>query len=293
MSKNQRGCMVIQEPEDDIGPDFKSRAMRDREDLNAEIAGANTGRQARFLVGDNAPIIVTERKKKEEERRFYFLLDMLLRDDPHYARLYTETRDKIERARQAVDLALLDIKQGLEVSDRKLQKMREEAGMLPDGTRVFRSSVDNGIYTESGQRLNAADSASASIPEGAASWEEYAAAQDAKRKLRESERDAQRYRDEVLKPAAERLNNKDDPPSMEELKEIGQHLDKQMPSSVRSHAIATSERKSESLSVAHTVAGATTLDAPDLKDHFDSVRVGANVPPQAAISRPAPVVIPT
>lgn len=266
--------MVIQVPDDDVGPNFKSRARRDNEDLNLEKSGLETGRMARFLVGDKSVRTVEERKKKEEAQRFYSLLEMLLREDARYAKLYHEVRERLERAHQAVDSALIDIKQRLEASDRKLQKLRNAAAELPDGRKVFRSSIDNALYSEDGQRLNERDAQKVKIPEGALSWEEYAREAEKRHQLRQDTEEAERYRDEVLKPAQDRLNDRDNPPSMEELDAFNRRIDHAMPNTVARH-LSSVVTASRSQSAAHTIADATKLSVPDLHAHFDTVRVTA------------------
>ena len=119
-----------------IGIDSKITAKLDRIDLNNEMAGIDTGKTWQFL-SNNSPTNPHVRKKLETEREFRSMLDVLLAQDPHHAELYKKVTEKIDKAQQTVDQALIDINQRLEVSDRKLQLLRENSATSPLELKYF------------------------------------------------------------------------------------------------------------------------------------------------------------
>ncbi len=125
---------VLSDKLQDEGIESKKAAERDMIELNHEIAGVETGRIKRFL-NEGSLSFSGETKKEKAEREFRTMLDMLLAEDPIYAALYKQVTEKIEKAQQAVNLALVDINQRLEAFDRKLQLLYDNAAELPDGNQ--------------------------------------------------------------------------------------------------------------------------------------------------------------
>lgn len=282
--------MAIQLPEDD--PYLASRAKRDLDDLNAELTGMETGRQQRFLAGDKSVRAVEERKRKEEEQAFQSLLEMLLRENARYARLYNEVKEQLARTEQAVDAHLHQVEQERGATAQRLRRIREGAATLPNGARVFRSSTDGSLYTEDGQRLSAETARGVAIPEGAPTWEEYAREVERSRQLRQEAQDVERYREEVLKPAQERMNDKDNPPSMEELEDLRKQVEAAAPPALAARIRTAGERARPALSAAHSMVSATTLDVPDLGKHFDNARAPARTPQATPLPGLSPTASP-
>jgi len=209
---------------EDIGLDSKSQTERDRIDLNHEMAGDETGRIKRFL-SDSTIGLYGETEKQKSERRYRNLLDMLLAEDSHYAALYKRVADKLEKAQQAVDQTLIDINQRLEDSDRTLQIMRENAAELEDGTKVYKSTSDSRIYTDDGKRLGDDEAQDIVFSADAPSWEDYRAEKEKHELAARQKEEVETYQQDVLNPATERMKNEDNPPSMDELKEIDERLE--------------------------------------------------------------------
>lgn len=247
----------------DIGIDSKPQAERDRIDLNHEISGDSTGRMRRFFAGDQRGLY-GESEKKKAERRFQNMLDMLLAEDPHYAALYYEVAENLQNTQRAADLALIDNLQRLAISDRKLQELRDNAAELPDGTKVFKSQIDGGLYTEGGKRLSESEAANIHIPEHASSWENYSTEKAENDHLKNDKADIEDYQHNVLAPMRDRMNDKDDPPSMDELKDMQKKIERDMPSSVRQFYDANKPSASVTADV-HLSSFADSLDdKPDL-----------------------------
>jgi len=257
--------MVTETPES-IGLDSKSPFERDQIDLNHEIAGVDVGRMQRFLL-DNSLDPRNENSEKKKSERAMTMLRYLLENDAQYAKRYFEVAEKLDLAQQEVDGALSDITQRIAVSDRELQDLRDDAAKLEDGASVFKSS-DGSIYTEGGQRLSDEDAQKIDIPDGAPSWEEYKAAQERHAVLLRDRQDIERYEREVLKPAQDRMQDRDNPPSSDELDQIEQDIDTKMPASVRKYSANAQVTAAPTLSVAQEMQGSPSLSVPDLDALF-------------------------
>ena len=259
---------------EDVGLDSKAQTERDRIDLNHEQAGDDTGRIKRFLV-EGASGYAADTEEKKARREYRSLLDMLLMEDPHYAALYSRVADKLDRAQSAVDKAMIDIDRRLETSGQALQRMRENAGELEDGTKVFRSDKDGHIYTEDGQRLSDEQARNVDIPDGAASLEDYRRQKEERDLALRQREEIERYQREVLDPSKDRMNDPNNPPTKEELKGIERHIEDEMPEAARDDYrsdIAVEAYDGASMSAAHEMVDETSLNVPDMATAFDQAR---------------------
>ena len=266
--------MLTDKPEQ-TGLDSQSRAERDRIDLNDEIAGRDTGRIKRFL--SQAFSLYGESKEHKEARKFQSMLELLLTQDPHYAALYEKVTKKLEKAKQAIDRALIEVNQRLDESVRMLQMLRASAATLDDGTRVFKSERDGQVYTEDGQRLSDAETDEIVFPDNAPSWEDYQAAQEAYETAQQQKADIEAYQRDVLDPITERLQDEDNPPSMEELEGFEERLDHEMPDIVTAQIVemdtSVNTSSKTSASVAQEQIGDIQLDVPDLTVTFNQAHI--------------------
>jgi hypothetical protein len=270
--------------------DSKTPAVRDRVDLGHEMAGVETGRIKRFIA-DGASGYAADSEEKKARREHRSLLDMLLMEDPHYAALYERVAEKLNDVQHAVESALVDINQRLEASDRKLQQMRENAGELEDGTKVFRSSVDGSIYTEDGQRLSDEDAQNIDIPEDTASWEDYRRQQEERDLALRQREEVERYKQEVLDPIKERLRDPDNVFSREELENIDKNIEASLPDILKnehkgSDPSVSATGSSTSTSAAHNMVEETNLEVPDMSKAFDLARVDIPVPAPEPVPGP-------
>lgn len=261
---------MTEKPEE-IGMDSKTPAVRDRVDLGHEMAGLETGRIKRFLVeGASGYAADSEEKKARREQRS--LLEILLTEDPQYAALYNRVADKLDRAQSAVDRALVDINQRLESLDSALQTMRDNAGELEDGTKVFRSAEDGGIYTEDGRRLSDEEAQNADIPDGAPSWEDYRRQKEERELALRQREEIERYQREVLDPAKERMSDPNNPISKDELEDLDKRLESVLPDfAIKSYdgdIDAEMPAPDTTISAAHEIVGETALNTPDMSGAF-------------------------
>ena len=198
----------------------EQKRRQDLDDLNNESAGRDVGRISRFHH-DRDPQTI-EQKKREREARESALMRMMR--DPAYAAAYQEAWDAIDRAQAALDAALLENAEEAERLVEIVREMESRAARLPDGSLVFRAA-DGSIRGADGHRLRSdAVPASLIFPLEAPSYEDYAASQGALLSARVRGHDLSRVHDEVIRPAIDRMNDEDNPPTTEELGQIKDDL---------------------------------------------------------------------
>ncbi len=266
----------VSEKPQHIGLDNKPSGERNQIDLNLELIGDPTGRNPRFFA-KNHHGVGSESDKKKSERRYRNMLEMLLAEDARYAKLYYEVQDTLNRARQAVDQALTDIHQHLEEAEKTLRIMQDSAARLDDGTMVFRSTVDGHVYTEDGRKLSDDEAQDIEFPENAPNREGYntqwTKVETAKQQIAEVET----YQREVLDPAQERMNDENDPPSLEELKKIERDVQTQKPEVLSQffyqEGITANKSSSDNVSAAQDISGKSPLNMPPMNAQFERARL--------------------
>jgi len=192
------------------------KRQQDIDDLNNEMAGRDVGRQHRFLH-DRDPQYIEERKREDKHR--HDMLMQLMRD-AEYAAAYQRAWDALDNAQDALSEALLENAEETERLAEALDAITDQAAHLPDGTPVFRAA-DGSLRDADGNRLRSdALPASLTIPEDAPSYEEYAAARDALHSARMRGQELARIQTEVVDPARDRMNDRENPPDAGELDAI-------------------------------------------------------------------------
>lgn len=244
--------------------DALPRWLRDLIDLGNESAGRDTGRARRFYLSEEHDPQGAE-KKREKERAFNALLLRL--QDPNYARLYAEAAENVTRAGNAVETALREIARETDAVRQRLERIRETAARLPDGTRIYRSGVDGKLYAEDGRSVNSAG-LSADDLDAAPSWEEYTGAKRSLDMLETERRGIEIYKRDILEPAKERLGDTESPPAEEEL-EFFKKLEAPMPTRARKEF---DRQKAEDAGLKPEASadeqGSAALNAPDLRTEF-------------------------
>lgn len=262
---------VLSDKPQDVGIESKKAAERDMIDLNHEIAGVETGRIKRFL-NEGSLSFSGETKKEKAAREFRTMLDMLLAEDPIYATLYKQVTEKIEKAQQAVNLALVDISQRLKTSDRKLQLLRDNAAESPDGTKIFQSN-DSSIYTEHGKRLAAKELENIVIPENASSWEVFDSEKDEYDALLRDKKKLTDYKTDTLGDINRRMKDRDNPLSKEELEDLQKNFPK-LPELETKSINMPASYKVDTLSAARVIAPDTNKPKTPLTPTFEKAHDG-------------------
>lgn len=208
--------------------DLEDRRQRDFDDLQHEIAGRNVGRMRRFGVAETRDAI--DRRRADDKRAVQTQL-MLLLTDPVYKARYDRAWDSLRLAEQATDTVLDTLTQMIALAEAELDELRDRAARLPDGTRVYRDA--NGVVRrEDGSAVDADLVATILWTGSEPSYEEMQARRDLLEALRDQQGDVERYRDDVLGPARDRLSDEDDPPTLNELDAILRRISGNMPNAV-------------------------------------------------------------
>jgi len=228
---------VTERPEESKEEMAERRRQQDRDDYNNEMADRDVGRIRRFLPesarGEDT------RKRREKEQRQLSALAMLLQNDPEYAALYEDTFDKLRAAEAATETALARARDGLAAANGMLDETLDRASQLPDGTRAFRDA-DGNVFSEDGQPITGEALDQVRWRDGAPSYEDYLARKKAVTGAQAAYDEILRYQVDVLGHARGRLTDEDNPPTKEELGELQQDIDTQMPDTVRQELTPTS-----------------------------------------------------
>ncbi|MEO1020048.1 MAG: hypothetical protein AAFY56_20510 [Pseudomonadota bacterium] len=130
--------------------------------------------------------------------------------DPEYAALHNDVSDLLRRAEKVAESALIR-------TEEALAELLENAVRLPDGRAVFIDRNGN-VRTEDGKIIDPVIAESLVFPENAPSYESY-------RAHRERVEGIRRYQVETLGHARERLEDQDNPPSKNELKDLQRDIE--------------------------------------------------------------------
>lgn len=212
-----------------MNKDFSN--LRDkREDIqrdhhNAELSGTKAGYNYVTSASDGGDSRSDARAKKARaaEGRLSALEALML--DPAYAALYNDTRDVVRDALIAAHSAMEVAVEQLDAAKDALSALQDKAAKLaPDGERVYRH-IDGHVYTEDGRKLTSGEAASVVFPDGAPSYGDYRARQDALDKRQRAVDDITRAQGR-LGEYQDRIDNSENPLSPDELKAMKDDAEK-------------------------------------------------------------------
>ena len=251
----------------------KTRAQIDFDDLQNEISGRDVGRISRFLSKEALEAIKNIKGPTGEQH--FNLLDLLLLSDPEYATLYIEVWDTLDNTQNAIDQTLEDIEERLEKAEQNLSEIKDKAPELSDGTEVFRSEDRKNAYTEHERKLSEAEMSTVEWKEDSPDWEQYLASKNERDQVLRDKREVEDYQDAVLNPAREKLNDKDSPPSKEEMKEILRDIKNRKPRILRetSGYEPVQNEISSKISAAHSYVADTAMSVPSMNEQFNAARL--------------------
>lgn len=244
--------------------------LRDFIDLQNEAADrSNTGRAKRFFPDDRSEVPTSEKKKRE--RAFSELIRRL--QDPHYARLYFAAVEAVTKADKAVSAALAEIATETDVARQRLERLRQSAAELPDGTKVFRSNADGHLYTEDDRDVTDLKDSVNGLSEASPSREACKEAKAILDDLGAERSEIETYRRDMLDPAKERLGDTENSPSEDELLDFG-NIKGTLPLRGQKHLTLAESgvAKAEKKSSADEVLSPAPLNAPDVSGAFKTVR---------------------
>ena len=234
--------------------DIADRRQRDFDDLQNEATGRDVGRISRFLAEGDARSAEAKRRKAEREQTRRSLA--LLLEDPIYRARYETTWDALRQAEMASDRALDHLAEKITHAASALQDMKDDAARLPDGTMVFRDETGM-VRRADGSAIGETLAATILWDGNEPSYEDYVAARERLASLEDAQRSVERYQTDVLGAARERLDDEDNPPSLEGLDAILGDIEARMPDQVRQQ-LPDAER------VEPTARGVAVSMVPDL-----------------------------
>ena len=210
----------MEEDKDSHDKAREARRRRDSDDLANETAGREVGRQYRFLP-ETATRAATKKKRQREREKLSAL--MLLMQNAAYAALFNDTMEQVRRADAASEAALARAIGTRDQAKARLHDGRSGASTLPDGTRVYLDRNGDAL-TEDGMLLGADEHGSVVWRDGAIGYEEYLARKKALDDAQQTVDAIRRYQTDVLGHARDRLSDEDNPPTMDELRDIQQAI---------------------------------------------------------------------
>lgn len=208
---------------------FLDEAARKLDDHNAELSGIKSGRlYTRGIAAPESRSDIRAKKARTAEAQLS-ALDALLANDPAYQALYTDTFNALRDAETATTNALDKANCTLEQAEADMDEALENANQLPDGTRVFHSEVDGKVYTEEGQEVDSHNAEAIVWRDNAPSYEELQAKRQSVIDARAQIDALLLYQTDTLGAARDRLEDEDNPPSVEELREIQREIEEKAP----------------------------------------------------------------
>lgn len=123
--------------------------QQDRDDLNNEMAGRDTGRMRRFISADENGQIA---RQKQEKDRFLEFADRMLTLEQQ--RRYEKLQRDFERYDRATQQALAEVDRDIAQAQLNLEQIQNNATRLDNGRRVYRDENDGQFYDENDQRVN-------------------------------------------------------------------------------------------------------------------------------------------
>ena len=215
-------------------PDKAARAsarQQSFDDLQNEVADRETGRQRRFLPAADERSPNGERKRQEAGQAYQSMLEVLMAD-PVYRARYDGVMNRLRDAEQATEAALDRISRMMDETEDAIEDMEDRAARLPDGAMVFADA--SGTVRRADGSIVPDHLVDTILWTGnEPSYEDYNAQQGRLADLEEARTEVEQYRDDVLGPARDRMADDDNPPSLDELDEIMDDIEANMPAIVR------------------------------------------------------------
>lgn len=132
--------------------------------------------------------------------------------DPEYRALYSQVSDKLENTQSELDQAILE-------NAEEIERLEAHAARTDQGQFIFRKDDGSFVYADGTVVPGSALPNTSSLPDNPTSWFAF-------RNAKEREAELARIQTQVLDPIRGRLQDHDDPPSADELREFDGQLDR-------------------------------------------------------------------
>ena len=233
----------------------------DRRDYERELAGIDIGRDARF----HGTEFVEDRRQgrsgassaqRSSQQQYASRLQMLLATNPGYAKLYNDTLGALGDAEAATDRAIVKAQKALEEAQNLLGQTLNRAAKFPDGTHVFRD-VRGNVWNEHRQRVSEADAAGIEWRGDEPAYEQFLEKSESVTDRLTSLEVLQGYRVDTLGGIRDRMDDPENPPSVDEVERFKRDIEEHAPPEVR-----TEMREKQAVIPTQTVT--TNLDVPKI-----------------------------
>lgn len=185
------------------------------------MAGRETGRIARFLPeAEGSGRSASERRAARAEA---FTRLQILMSDPAYAALYRQTQSKLNAAQSRLDAARDKVANLRADAQDALEDTLDRAAQTPDGRRVFRDA-DGVVRYASGEKVEEDVAATILWRGNEPGYQEYLARRDRVQRLDDLAADIDAGQAEIG-ASQNRLDSDRDPPSADDLADIGNRAD--------------------------------------------------------------------
>lgn len=214
--------------EGDLGRSERKRDTdRELDDFNAELSGTKAGYiyTTGAAADDSRPDIRANKARNAEAQ--LSALGALLASDPEYRALYEDTQNKINDAGTRAETALAEAEAVLAKAEQDLSELEENAARTPDGRLAFKGG-DGRVYDQDGNAIEGVQADSIVWSDETPAYEEYAAKKQTVTEARERVEAWQQYL-LLIGEARDRVNDPDNPPSKDELREIQEAMEERNP----------------------------------------------------------------
>lgn len=202
------------------------RRRQDFEDQQNELAGRDTGRMTRFGVGEGSSGAVRERERKE--RAYRDALARLLAENPEYRALFEDLSNRLGQAESQADATIEAIRTALNQTQEADAEIRSRAPKI-DGVAVFRYA-DGQVVDEDGNDIDPLIAEGIIWPDGAPSAQDYFDGRAREAELVDALSDWEAYRNDTLGGIRNRYDDRDNPMSMDDMRDALAEIDAAMPS---------------------------------------------------------------
>jgi len=206
----------------------ETKKQRDFDDLQHEVSGSDNGRMKRFL-GENRQSIEAKRKKQEAREAQSRLLMLLA--DPVYRAKYELVHQRLDELEQAAERALSSLENKIFEAKADLKGIQDKAARLPDGTHVYRDA-DGVVRREDGSEVDQTMIDTIIWSGNEPSYEAYQNANSVVSELEQQYAEVTDYRTDVLGTARNRIEDQDNPPSLNDLDDILKDIESTRPASL-------------------------------------------------------------
>jgi len=189
----------------------RAKKHEDFADLQDEMAGRITGKNARFLSAKER----SRRAGQNADHKENFSKLQIMLADAAYRAAYTQTMSDLSGAESAVYDALIDAADQVNQAQSDLDDTVAGAQTLPDGTKVFRND-DGSVYTADGRKLDDDVAATIDWKDGAPSWEDVQTKQRALEDAKQRHTKLAGY-DAELARIRKHMEDEANPPTQEEI----------------------------------------------------------------------------